>query len=285
MSQSAIINADDLGLSKGTNRGIEKAYHQGILTSASIMPTGPAFAGAVRLVKKCPNLGIGIHLSLNWGKSILAKKKIPDLVDQEGYFYPSVASLFLRTLFKPKIINQIKAEFFAQIKMVQKAGISPDHLDSQFHVHFIPAIFPLVYELAQKNEIKFVRTPLEPLFFLPFSINLLKWAVLQLFGLLLKFQGRVPAHQPEFYGVLATSQMTTKVLRQVLARNKEKPVEILSHPGKFDLERTEFDFHRQGIFSFLKSQGRQKELQALIDSEVKSIIKTSKINLATFAKL
>lgn len=86
MIKQVVVNADDLGLSIGTNRGIEKAYRQGILTSASIMPAGPAFTDAIRLAKRCPGLGVGIHLSLSWGKAVSSSQEIPDLIDSQGYF-------------------------------------------------------------------------------------------------------------------------------------------------------------------------------------------------------
>ena len=49
---STVINADDFGISLGTNQGIEKAFKKGILTSASIMSSGSAFDNAIRIAKK-----------------------------------------------------------------------------------------------------------------------------------------------------------------------------------------------------------------------------------------
>ena len=56
-----VANADDFGLSSGINRGIESAYREGILRSASLMPNGAAFADAVRIARENPGLGVGIH--------------------------------------------------------------------------------------------------------------------------------------------------------------------------------------------------------------------------------
>ncbi len=44
-----IVHADDFGLTAGINRGIVKAFKNGILTSTSLMPNGEAFEDAVRL--------------------------------------------------------------------------------------------------------------------------------------------------------------------------------------------------------------------------------------------
>src|SRR3989344_3397317 len=164
MNKLVVINADDLGFSRGTNIGIEKAHREGVLTSASMMATGPAFAEAVALCKRNPKLGVGVHLSLTLGLSVLPKNRIPDLVDDDRYFYANSGLLLLKTLLMPrKMRKQIVAELDAQIKKIFKAGIKIDHLDSQYHVHCMPLIFSVVCELSEKYKIPVVRNPKEPL--------------------------------------------------------------------------------------------------------------------------
>ena len=285
MIKQVVVNADDLGLSIGTNRGIEKAYRQGILTSASIMPAGPAFTDAIRLAKRCPGLGVGIHLSLSWGKAVSSSQEIPDLIDSQGYFYASWGKLLWKSIFHKKILIQIEKELEAQIKKVIRAGLKPDHLNSQFHVHFMQAIFPIVQRLAKKYKIKNVRLPLEPLFSLPLSVNLIKWLILQFFGAMITSQGKLPKTYPLFYGVLHTGQMNEKILEQIFTRTEAGITEILSHPGEYDLGITQFDFQLQGIDQFLRSQNRWRELQALMNPRLKMIIKKNKIKLTTFTQL
>ena len=41
-----IVNADDFGLSSGANRAIIKAWQEGVLTSASLMPWSTAELGS-----------------------------------------------------------------------------------------------------------------------------------------------------------------------------------------------------------------------------------------------
>jgi hypothetical protein len=47
-----IVNADDLGLTPGVNRGILRAFQDGIVTSASLLVTGSAFDDAVTLARQ-----------------------------------------------------------------------------------------------------------------------------------------------------------------------------------------------------------------------------------------
>ncbi|MBC8231137.1 alpha-L-rhamnosidase N-terminal domain-containing protein, partial [bacterium] len=95
MMKKVIINADDLGISKGTNQAIMKDFREGILTSASLMANMPGYEDAVgKVIPNNPGLGIGIHLSLTIGKSVLDKSKIPLLVDESGYFKNSFFKLY-----------------------------------------------------------------------------------------------------------------------------------------------------------------------------------------------
>jgi len=48
-SKQIIITADDFGLSPGVNAAVEKGWRDGILTCASIMAGGAAFAHASQL--------------------------------------------------------------------------------------------------------------------------------------------------------------------------------------------------------------------------------------------
>ena len=78
-----IMNADDFGASAAVNAAIIQAHRQGVLTSASLMVTGPAAAKAVALARQAPDLAVGLHLVVACGKSALPPDRIPHLVDHE----------------------------------------------------------------------------------------------------------------------------------------------------------------------------------------------------------
>ena len=59
-----IINADDFGFTAGVNRAIVEAHSRGVVTSATLMANGPAFAEAAGLAKTVPKLSIGCHVVL-----------------------------------------------------------------------------------------------------------------------------------------------------------------------------------------------------------------------------
>src|SRR5246127_5926014 len=65
--KNLIVNADDLGWTEGVNRGILEAFHNGIVTSTSLLANGAAFAGGMEAARSAPGLGVGVHLNLSDG--------------------------------------------------------------------------------------------------------------------------------------------------------------------------------------------------------------------------
>src|SRR5688572_11349613 len=76
-----IVNADDFGRSPSINDAVIRAHREGILTTASLMVNEPACDQAVTLAKENPRLGVGLHLSLLFGRSALPHNEIPGLAN------------------------------------------------------------------------------------------------------------------------------------------------------------------------------------------------------------
>lgn len=191
MSKKFVLNADDLGLDEASNQAVLEGYSCGILKSASIVPNGKAFEDAAgRIVPACEDLGIGVHLNITEGKSLL--KDLSELTDSEGVFNNSYAKLILKSYnFKNKsFINQLEQEFRAQIEKVKNTGIEITHIDSHSHIHSIPPIFNIVCKLAKEYNINQVRTHFEKPYIIPdifihfnkkYPINLIKLFLFNIF--------------------------------------------------------------------------------------------------------
>jgi chitin disaccharide deacetylase len=113
-----IINADDLGLTDGVNRGIIEAHARGVLMSASLMVDTPGAEAGAAMAREHPALSVGLHF-VDDG---------PDL-DQPGH---------------------AEREFARQLARFRELmGLDPTHVDSHHHVHFahFPAFGPLVAPL------------------------------------------------------------------------------------------------------------------------------------------
>lgn len=149
-----IINADDFGLSPGVNKGIIEAYQAGGISSTTLMVNMPCFADAVRLASLHPELGVGLHVNLTYGRPVSDPKLIPSLVQADGRFHP-ISQTCNREL------RDIEIELSAQWNRFIASGLRPTHLDAHHHLH---QIFPEVYEamarLATKENIAMRRPQL-----------------------------------------------------------------------------------------------------------------------------
>ncbi len=163
MSRYVIINADDLGMSRGVNKGIEAAHRQGIVTSTSILATGNEFDAACGIARRCPELGIGIHLAWVESRPVSDPKRVPTLVDTAGNFTAGWSGFFSRCLLGKISLDEVESEGAAQIERVLAAGFRPDHVNSHEHVHMWPPVFERVKRLAEKYRIPVVRVTREPL--------------------------------------------------------------------------------------------------------------------------
>jgi hopanoid biosynthesis associated protein HpnK len=152
-----IVNADDFGLSPSVNTAVIRAHREGILTSASLMVNGAAFDEAVKLAKKNPTLGVGLHLALLQSHSVLSPEKIPGLVNARGEFSESPVGVGLNYFFKSSLREQLRAEIHAQFDKFHSTGLPLDHVNGHLHLHLHPAIFKILMEDSEKLGIRQMR--------------------------------------------------------------------------------------------------------------------------------
>lgn len=233
-----ILNADDFGMSAAFNKAVLDGYNLGFLTSASICANGPAFEPAINeIIPECPNLGLGIHLNVMEGTSLL---------DGENFnnSYLKLISLSNNAAFMEKI----EKEFRLQIEKVLKYT-KADHLDSHVHVHGIPKIFELTCMLAKEYGIEQVRTQHEKFYLVPdikihlninYPPNILKILLLNYFTMINKpvLKSFGLKTNDFLIGVGYTGLMNDKTLYCGLSAIKEDAiVEALIHPCNFGTNR------------------------------------------------
>jgi predicted glycoside hydrolase/deacetylase ChbG (UPF0249 family) len=132
-----IVRGDDMGFAQSANEALLKSSVSGIQTSIEIMPNTPWFPQAVEMLKKHPEIDVGIHLTLTsewhnlkWGPLTHA----PSLTDGDGYFYPFLSpnkdypGQHLKE--KPWDLGEIEREFRGQIEKVLKHLPSASHLSA-----------------------------------------------------------------------------------------------------------------------------------------------------------
>ena len=113
-----IVNADDFGLTEGTNRGIIQSHERGIVTSTSLMVRQPAVASAATYAKANPELGIGLHMDLGeWEWRDDAWFQVWQVVPTED-------------------ADAVAGEIERQLDIFHSLmGRAPTHLDSHQHLH------------------------------------------------------------------------------------------------------------------------------------------------------
>ena len=283
-----ILNADDFGYTRGINLAIRRAHREGVLTSATLMANGLAFDDAVENALACPELGVGCHFVLIGGKSVADPADIPSLAKPDGRL-PQSLPAFVAGVSAGRIkAEDIARELRAQIAKIRKAGIEPTHIDSHKHTHAHPRVFGVIARTARELEIRNVRNPFERLrdswTFMRqnqvFSMPMLAAAAAARVSAggfsrtLRKYGLRAPDH---FLGLAITGKVGPAALQDMVRSLPDGTTEVMLHPGICDA-----DLEATG--TRLKAD-REKELEALLNPEVRRIIEHEKIRRITFREL
>ena len=233
--KNLIVNSDDFGRHKLINRAVEKCLQFGILKSATLMAGGIAFDDAVKVAKKNPALGVGIHFTLANGFPVLPPEKIPTLVTEDGNFFENYV-VFLKKYLQGKISHEeIKSELSAQLEKIQRAEINLTHFDSHQHLHHIPGIIEICLELAEGAKISAMRVSETKIFdgeldSIGKFIGRLGLSSLAKFSAYKahKKNFRTPEH---FTGIVAGESVDENFLLKLLENLQEGTTEVMLHPG------------------------------------------------------
>ena len=127
-----LLRLDDVGMNHSVNAAIDRVGATGMPFSVSLMAVGPKFDEAVAILKKHPQVAVGVHLALNaewhgyrWGP-VLGKAKVPSLVDADGYFLPSVDA-FLASKYD---LGEVEREMTAQLERALASGLKISYVDA-----------------------------------------------------------------------------------------------------------------------------------------------------------
>ncbi len=128
MTSYLIVNGDDLGASRGVNRGILEAHRDGILTSASLMVDMPASEEAGRLAGRAPDLSVGLHVAVTHESGV--------------------------PRFDWGDADRCRRELARQLERFEKlTGKLPTHLDAHHNAHRDPRLLPHFFELAGRTDL------------------------------------------------------------------------------------------------------------------------------------
>jgi hopanoid biosynthesis associated protein HpnK len=282
MARRLIINADDFGSSPQVNEAVERAHTKGVLTSATVMTNMSDFEDAVAIAKRLPRLGVGVHLNLFKSKPVSDDSQVRCLLDSDGNFRYSPQTLALLVTFCHEVRKAIKIEMSAQIQRLIDSGLHPTHLDSHKHIHFFPAVYPIVCSLAQRFDIPAVRYCREPA-----AVSNVPWPLSTPEGKqgakqLRKMAGFNRFYNSELfrtevtYGLTHIGRIDTNFFKAVSLYTTAQTAELMTHPA------TDDDLADSGRLFKLN---RKAEFEALCDSRTKKYLHDAGIELIHYGQI
>lgn len=286
--RNLIVNADDLGWTEGVNRGIAEAHRSGIVTSASLLANGAAFASGVELARTTPGLGVGVHLNLSDGEPVAERESLTSLLNGHGELEAKPESLLLRLARRSVSLSEIEHEWDSQIQKVRGCGIEPTHLDGHRHVHMLPGLFEIALRLAKKHGIAAIRISHEESSLrAALSVGATqKGAVVMRQGVqarglkLLASDAREQAERAGiaaadyFCGIAQTGELTREGVLRLLEILPDGTTELMCHPGYADAELAKSATRLQA--------SRQTELQILTDTAIRNLVASQGIRLIDY---
>lgn len=279
-----IVSADDFGLSPGVNQGIVQAHLHGLLTNASAMVNGVAFAQAVELAKQHPRLGVGLHLVLLQGRATLPHKEIPDLVDARGEFSRQPVATGLRYFFVRRLRVQLEREIRAQLEKFLATGLRLSHVDGHLNIHMHPTVLDILVRLAPEYGIRALRLPREPL---GVTLRASLWQWWRKVAEALTFRALVAHARPKLdgakvrypdfmFGLHQSGRMTEDYWTAILPHLPLGTTEVYTHASLVDDEAARWrpaDYDCEG------------ELRALTSPRLRALVDAQGIELISYADL
>ncbi len=255
-----IVNADDYGRTAAISKGIRHCHLHGLITTTTTMMNFPTAQDDLRIAQtECPNLGVGVHLTLTAGKPVLPPKQLPTLENTQGAFLKLNQ---LEEALPRANPNELKAEWRAQIEKFLATGATIDHFDSHHHTaYYTETSFGLLLDLAHEYNVP-IRRPRalhEHNDRAPFTERLLS---------------QKPTRCPEtFITSFYDEGVTLSNFLDILNALPEGITEIMSHPGYVDEEiLRDSSYNRK----------REAELAILTAPEARQLVERQGIQLRTF---
>lgn len=243
-----VVNADDFGRSRAINQAVIRAHREGILTTASLMVAGDAAQEAVDLARENSRLGVGLHLTLVCGRSVLPPARIPRLVDTRGEFPTGAPGAGLRYWADRRLRESLRLELEAQFDRFRSTGLPLDHVNGHLHLHLHPVVFDLLGENARAWGIERMRLTRDSLA-ISRRISQGRWAYRLSHAIIFAMLSRRAAprlarlgirHSDMVFGLLQDGRVTEDYVLRLLPLLPAGTAELYAHPS-LDRFRHEFE--------------------------------------------
>jgi predicted glycoside hydrolase/deacetylase ChbG (UPF0249 family) len=156
-----IVNADDLGYSRGVDEAVVRAHRDGVVRSTSLLVTFPRSAEAAEMARAERGLEIGLHLDLVEGTPVSDPFAVGTLVGDDGRFV-GLRELVTRLATGRVRASEVALELRAQVSRARSLGTPALAWDSHRHVHLLPLLARVVASVAKEQGARWVRRAAPP---------------------------------------------------------------------------------------------------------------------------
>ena len=250
-----LLRLDDVGMNHSVNLAIEKVAATGMPFSVSVLFACPWYQEAVEILKKHPQVTVGVHLALNsewrnyrWGP-VLGKGGVPSLVDGVGYFHPS-REAFLASRYD---LGEVERELSAQVDRALASGLKITYVDAHMGMaEATPQLREVEERVAKKYGLGISTYFSESYFTL--------WGV------------PVAAKKSALLAHLAAAKRDTVNLVEVHVAERTPEMEVI-----FDMNAPSQNAPEAGVVAH-----RKAELETMLSPE---LVRSGKIRLVTYRQL
>jgi predicted glycoside hydrolase/deacetylase ChbG (UPF0249 family) len=253
-----LLRLDDIGMNHSVNLAVEKVAATGMPFSVSLLFACPWYQEAVEILKKYPQVTVGVHLALNsewrnyrWGP-VLGKGGAPSLVDSVGYFLPS-RDAFLASKYD---LGEVERELSAQVERALRSGLKITYVDAHMGMaEATPQLREIEERIAKKYGLA-ISTYFGESYF---SI----WGE------------PVASKKPALLAHLANARRDSVNVIEVHVAERTPEMEVI-----FDMNAPSQNAPGAGVVDH-----RKAELETMLSPELAELVRSGKIRLITYQQL
>jgi predicted glycoside hydrolase/deacetylase ChbG (UPF0249 family) len=250
-----IVRSDDAGMSHSVNVALERLIASGLPLSVSVMFPTPWHQEAVEMLKRHPEVAVGVHLTLNsewkglrWGP-VAGMTAVPSLVDADGLFFPTSEALY----HNHPDPRDVERELRAQLVRARRSGLRIDYVDYHMGTVTRDSQFRAIAERLARE----------------YGLGMAEY-----FG---------EARDNPQYAAAPPNKGDS--LAALLARVRPGVTLLVTHVGLDDAELGALvDMNTDGGLAEM-SRNRQGELDALTSSRFRDAVRAGRITLVTYRQL
>ena len=253
-----LLRLDDIGMNHSVNMAIERVAATGMPFSVSLLFVCPWYQEAVEILRKHPNVSVGVHLALNsewrnyrWGP-VLGKGGVPSLVDSVGYFRPSVDA-FLASKYD---LGEVERELNAQVERALASGLKISYVDA--HMGMVEAT-PQLREVTERVAKRY-------------GLGISTYFGESYFSL---WGEPVASKKTALLAHFAAARRDSVNLIEVHVAERTPEMEVI-----FDMNAPEQNASDAGVVAH-----RRAELETMLSAELAELVRSGKIRLVTYGQL